>query len=103
MEYNISYIEHIAEEITDKVNVGHFEDEDRNGIICNYKNFGIIAKSQNGDFVGLLMAYTAYAEIYVDDIWVNPTYRRLGVGKTLLEKLENQFNNKGYNNVNFRL
>ncbi len=100
MEYNVEYTENITEEIADKVNIGHLADEDRKGIICNYKNFGIIAKDQNEDFIGLLTAYTAYAEIYVDDIWVNPKYRKLGVGMALLETLETQFNNKGYNNIN---
>lgn len=99
-EYNVAYIENIAEEIIYTVNRGHIEDEDKSNVICNYKMFGIIAKNQNGDFIGLLTAYIAYAEIYVDDIWVNPTYRKLGVGKALLDKLENRFNNKGYNNIN---
>jgi len=49
---------------------------------------------------GVLSAYTAYSEIYVDDLWVAEEARGQGYGKALLEALEAQFTGEGYNNVN---
>lgn len=40
------------------------------------------------------------AEVYVDDIWLKPEYRRKNYGRILLEELEVRFKGKGYNNIN---
>ena len=46
-------------------------DEAENGIVCNYKKFALVVKGEDA-IVGALQAYTAFSEIYVDDIWVSP-------------------------------
>lgn len=78
---------------------GHVQDEKNKGIICNYKPFALVLKHQD-NIIGALQAYTAFAEIYVDDIWVKPEYRGNGLGRRLLENLEEEFMGKGYNNIN---
>jgi ribosomal protein S18 acetylase RimI-like enzyme len=57
-------------------------------------------KSNNGTVIGDLQAYTAFAEVYVDDIWVDPSYRGQHLGQKLLKELESKFKYKGYNNIN---
>lgn len=78
----------------------HIASEAESGIVCNYKQFFIVAKDSGGAISGVLTAYTAFAEIYVDDIWVEPTKRGRGIGLNLLAELEEKFRRKGYNNIN---
>ncbi|WP_051544481.1 GNAT family N-acetyltransferase [Legionella cherrii] len=84
----------------DIVEKGHIAAEAENGIVCNYALFYIAARDKENHLVGLLTAYTAFAEIYVEDLWVHSNYRKHKIGSTLLETLENQFKGKGYNNIN---
>tara|TARA_R110002110_G_C13469647_1_gene720019 strand:- start:627 stop:1082 length:456 start_codon:yes stop_codon:yes gene_type:complete len=74
--------------------------EYRHGIICNYKPFSIILKINEGKAIGVLNGYTAFAEIYVDDLWIDSNYRGNGYGRKLMVKLEQQFQGKGFNNIN---
>ena len=98
-EFNCKHIEQLPKEIEEKVHQGHVKDEFDNGIVCNYKRFSIVLE-HNNEVIGVLTAYTAFAEIYIDDIWVDPLYRGSGYGRKLLHKLEEQFKDKGYNNIN---
>lgn len=59
-----------------------------------------MTQNQQNDIVGTLMAYTAFAEIYVDDIWVHPDYSGQTLGRQLLAGFENRFKRRGYNNMN---
>ena len=70
------------------------------GVICNYKSFSMVVRSTTGKVLGALSGYTAYAEIYVEDIWVDAEWRKRGVGARLLNELENRYKGQGYNNIN---
>ena len=98
--YIVEYSNDLPDWVSDKVLQGHVADEAANGVICNYKSFSLIVKNTDNNIVGVLSAYVAYSEIYVDDIWVDPDYRGCGFGSKLLSHLENQFKDKGYNNIN---
>ncbi len=79
---------------------GHIKDEAKKGIVCGYSPFILLAKSHKGEVLGALQAYTAFAEVYIDDLWVHPSHRNLGIGRQLLKELERRFEGKGYNNIN---
>lgn len=97
---HIDYLEDQPKAIEQKIHQGHISDEAQAGIVCNYKRFSLAAKDKSGDVLGVLTAFTAFAEVYVDDIWVELAYRKHGIGKKLLVELEHCFRNKGYNNIN---
>ena len=69
------------------------------GIDVNYKSFSLLLR-EGDDIVGVLKAYTAFSEIYIDDIWVDSNHRLKGFGKHLIEELLNHFEGKGFNNIN---
>jgi len=50
---------------------GHIEHEASNGIVCAYKKLFITIENKAGEVAGVLEAYTAFAEIYVEDLWVD--------------------------------
>ena len=81
------------------VNQGQEEYEQSNGISDKYFEFYITASSNN-QIVGVLSGYAVFAEIYVDDLWVDRNHRGQGHGKKLLNFLEDKFDGEGYNNIN---
>ncbi|KTD24974.1 acyl-CoA N-acyltransferase [Legionella lansingensis] len=74
--------------------------ETRHGIDVNYRRFSVVISNEKDEIFGVLNAYTAFAEIYVDDIWVDSSYRGKGYGRQLLSALENHFKGQGFNNIN---
>ncbi len=96
----ISYTENLSEDASNKMNKGHEKYERDNGIEINYKRFAFVLANANGDVFGVLNAYTAYAEIYIEDLWVDEAVRGMGYGKQLVQALEQHFVGSGYNNIN---
>ncbi len=99
-DHSIEFLDHLSADIDVKVQRGHVNDEAGHGIVCDYKPFSLVIRSAAGDAIGVLSAYTAFAEIYVDDIWVDPCHRGIGLGRKLLTALEDHYKDKGYNNIN---
>ncbi len=98
--YDIEFINSLPKYIDEKMNKGHIDYETTHGISCNYKKFSLLIKIDKNKTIGVLSAYAAFAEIYVDDLWVDCSYRKQGYGRKLLEVLEDHFNGQGYNNIN---
>ena len=99
-DYSIEKLNHLPKESAERVSRGHQEYETRHGVVCDYKPFAFVAHSSGGETIGALSGYAAYAEIYVDDIWVDLKHRRRGIGRKLLDALEAAYSNQGYNNIN---
>ena len=77
----------------------HRRYEKLNNIDIQYEKFYIVIKNKN-DLIGCLTAYTAYQEIYIEDLIIFEKYRNCGYGKLLILELENLFKDQNYNNIN---
>ena len=100
MNYTIEFVEKISDLEEDKINKNMISYERDHEIDVNYKRFSVVLRDSNGIMIGVINAFTAFAEIYVDDIWVDTAYRGKGYGKKLLHELESHFQGKGFNNIN---
>lgn len=100
MRIHSEFLDALPSDVLNLIEKGHAKDEAAKGVYCGYKKFAIILRAHDGSFIGALQAYTAFAEIYIDDIWVSPDYRCRGLGRKMLTLLEKRFQNKGYNNIN---
>lgn len=98
--YIIEKLESLPSDVQNMVQRGHRADEAKSSIVCNYKPFSLAIKNQENEVLGVLCAYTAYAEVYVDDLWVKPECRKKGLARKLLNNLEESFRGKGFNNIN---
>ncbi|MBT3260951.1 GNAT family N-acetyltransferase [bacterium] len=96
----IEYTENITPESEKKISAGFILYEKEHGVEINYKKFGFLMENEAGALIGALTGYTAFAEVYIDDIWVDKAHRKKGYGKQLLEMVEKKFENKGYDNIN---
>lgn len=98
--YHVEYVEKISKSIQKKMQKDLIDYESSHGIDVNYHPFALILRNKSKDVIGVLQAYTAFAEIYVDDLWVDQNYRSQGYGRSLLDELEKRFKGKGFNNIN---
>jgi ribosomal protein S18 acetylase RimI-like enzyme len=96
----IEFLDKLPEALEKKMSDGMDQYDHENGIDVNYKIFSITSADQEDQVVGVLKAYTAFAEIYIDDLWVDSLCRNKGYGRKLLLALEDQFIGKGFNNIN---
>ncbi len=97
---HIAYVEILTKDLEDKMRSDLIAYESRHGIDVNYKTFALVLYDAQNEAIGVLNAYTAFAEIYINDIWVDNAHRAKGYGRQLIRALETQFKNKGYNNIN---
>ena len=95
----INMLDKLPSEVEAMIENGHEKDEKEKGFQCGYRTFALTL-SYESNLVGALSAYTAWSEIYVDDIWIKKEYRGKGLGKKLLDELESKFKGQGYNNIN---
>ncbi|MEQ8652245.1 MAG: GNAT family N-acetyltransferase [Kiloniellales bacterium] len=100
MAYRIDVATSVAPAEGDEIDRQHAAYEAAHGVVCDYQAFIMTLRSETGDLIGALRAYTAYAEIYVDDLWIDDGHRRHGLGKALLSALEDRYRDQGYNNIN---
>lgn len=96
----IKYTEILREDDINRMQNGLIKYEKENGIDINYKEFAFVISDDNDVTYGVLNAYTAFAEVYIEDIWVDESIRGKGYGRQLLTTLEDHFKGKGYNNIN---
>lgn len=95
----IAYTENVTEEIENLVSKKLSEYEKENGVNLNYQKFAFLAKDDE-KLIGALIGYTVFEEVYIDDLWVDKAYRGKRYGMDLMEKVEEKFKDKGFNNIN---
>ena len=96
----INFLENLDEKIDKQMSDDLIAYEASHRIDVNYKRLSITISNENDEVCGVLNAYTAFAEIYIDDMWVASAYRGKGYGKHLLQALEDHFKGQGFNNIN---
>ena len=99
-EYQIKFIDKIDDETEKRMIHDLVAYEAKHGIDVNYQRFSVSIFDKNNKIFGVINAFTAFAEIYVDDMWIDSNYRGKGYGRQLLLSLENYFKGDGFNNIN---
>ncbi|MGQ3889070.1 GNAT family N-acetyltransferase [Legionella sp. CNM-1927-20] len=98
--YKIQFVDKLDEELEQQMVRDLIHYESRQGIDVNYKPFSLVLYHKKIIPCGIIKAFTAFAEIYIDDIWVDSAYRGKGYGRALINALEMHFQDKGFNNIN---
>ena len=76
----ITYSTELDKAIDKKVEQSMIQYEAESGIDVNYQRFYLLCHNDANELVGVLNAYTAFAEIYIDDLWVDSKHRGHGYG-----------------------
>ncbi|CZL28797.1 Predicted acetyltransferase [Legionella pneumophila] len=98
--YEIRFVDKIDEDTEKRMTEDLIAYEASHGIDVNYRRFSVVIVNEKEEIFAVLNAYTAFSEIYVDDIWVDSAYRGKGYGRQLLSALESHFKGQGFNNIN---
>lgn len=99
-DYKIEFVDQLSADVEEKMREDFINYESSHGIDVNYKKFAMILTDGPGNVVGVVNAFTAFSEVYVDDMWVHSSFRGKGYGRKLLQALEDNFEGKGFNNIN---
>lgn len=100
MKCTIELVDTVPETLQHKMDEGFQEYESQYGIACRFKQFSLILKTESEEVIGILNAFTAFAEIYIDDLWIEQAHRKKGYGRKLVQALEDRFKGEGFNNIN---
>lgn len=100
VDLKIQLVDELSPELAERMSQACLAYEQDLGIDVNYQRFSLLLSNKQGVVCGLINAYTVFAEIYIDDLWVDSPYRGMGYGRKLLEALEARFTGKGFNNIN---
>ena len=96
----IRFVDQLCEPIEEKMRDDLVSYETSHGVDVNYKRFALVLSDDQNTTLGVLNAFTAFAEIYIDDMWVDSHYRGKGYGRKLIQALEDYLKGKGFNNIN---
>jgi ribosomal protein S18 acetylase RimI-like enzyme len=93
-ECKVNFVENLSEEVEEEMRKDLVDYESSHGINVNYRKFAVVLTDDANNTLGVINAFTAFAEIYIDDMWVNSLYREMGYGRKLLQELESHFQGK---------
>lgn len=97
---NITFVDQLSESLEKHMTDELIAYERNHGIDVNYKRFSVVLTNDVNAVCGVINAFNAFAEIYIDDIWVDANHRGKGYGRQLIEALEAHFKGQGFNNIN---
>jgi ribosomal protein S18 acetylase RimI-like enzyme len=88
-------------EENDYIHIGEeFEKySNKNGVTCEYKPFSFVA-IDDGKQIGIITGNSYYDEIHVRDLIVDEEYRHNGIGKALMNQVEEYFKGQNFENIN---
>jgi GNAT superfamily N-acetyltransferase len=98
--YTITMTDTLSSAAHETVSAGHAAYEQAHGVDIKFRRFAMLLHDDHGELCGALQAFTAYAEVYVEDLWVAAAIRRRGYGRLLLARLEHEYTGRGYHNIN---
>ncbi|ARB93957.1 GNAT family N-acetyltransferase [Legionella longbeachae] len=97
---SITFVDKLSESLEKYMTKDLIAYERSHGVDVNYKRFSVVLTNEVNEVCGVINAFTAFAEIYIDDIWVDAKHRGKGYGRQLIDALETHFKGKGFNNIN---
>ena len=68
--HTVEFVDTLPEEVEEKMRGDLVEYESSHGIDVNYKRFAVILRDEKRKVLGVLNAFTAFSEVYIDDMWV---------------------------------
>ena len=92
-----------AEEIDD--HIGEFINREftvfgnESGVELNYDEFCFVAEDDDGQLLGAITGRAYYNEVHIGDLIIGKEHRKSGIGRKLVEEVENTYKGKGYEKI----
>ena len=68
------------------------------GVELNYEEFCFVAED-NGEIIGVLTGHAYYNEVHIGDLVVGKDHRRDGIGRKLVEAVEETYKGKNFEKI----
>ena len=99
MDVTIKRADEINSDIDDFIN-REFSDYARfNKVDLNYEDFCFTACNENNEIIGVITGRAYYNEVHIGDLIVDNNCRRIGLGSKLVNTVEKEYSNKGYDKI----
>ena len=72
---------------------------EQNEVALNYEDYCFVAEDDNGDIMGVITGRAYYNEVHIGDLIVGKNYRRSGLGRKLVEAVEETYKGKLYEKI----
>ena len=89
----------LTDELEELMEEEYAKEEKKHNVFCNYNPFCFVAR-EDSNVMGIIVGYTSYEEVYIDDLIVVDKYRGRDIGTKLVTEVENFYRGKGFNNIN---
>ncbi len=92
-----------AEKIDDRI--GEFINREftvfgnESGVELNYDEFCFVAEDDEGQLLGAITGRAYYNEVHIGDLIIGKEHRKSGIGRKLVEEVENTYKGKGYEKI----
>ena len=96
---NIEFTNNLDEKYYGFINKEFDKYAESNDVICNYKPFNFIAKDDD-KVIGIITGNSYYKEVHIGDLIVLEEYRHNHIGSKLIQKVNDYFKDKGFENMN---
>ena len=93
---NIKRIDEIDSRTGDFIHEEFVRYGEENGVVLNYDDFCFVAEDDDGKIMGVITGRAYYNEVHIGDLIVGREYRKGGIGRRLVETVEDAFKGKGY-------
>ena len=72
---------------------------EQNEVALNYEDYCFVAEDDNGNIMGVITGRAYYNEVHIGDLIVGQNYRRSGLGRKLVEAVEETYKGKLYEKI----
>ena len=95
----IKRVSEIDDRIGEFINKEFAEYGVQRGVELNFEEFYFVAEDEDGKVIGVITGRAYYNEVHIGDLIIDKNIRRNGLGRQLVEAVENAYKDKGYEKV----
>ena len=95
----IKRIDEIDEQVGEFINIEFSAYGEKNEVELNYDEFNFVAENEDGKIIGVITGRAYQNEVHIGDLIIDREYRGKGIGKQLVEAVENAYKGKGYEKI----
>ena len=99
MEVIIKRADDLTTGIDDFINEEFSDYARESEVALNYEDFTFAAWNESNEIIGVITGRAYYNEVHIGDLIIDKRYRKIGLGSKLVNAVECEYSNKGYDKI----
>ena len=95
----IKRVSEIDDQIGEFINKEFAEYGVQSGVELNFEEFHFVSEDEDGKVIGVITGRAYYNEVHIGDLIIDKNIRRNGLGRQLVEAVENAYKDKEYEKI----